>query len=214
MYEYHKINSLFKRDMTQKHKPFLEGEWSAPEFEYLANCSWDFTEKIDGTNIRVMYDGEKVTFGGRTDDAQIPAKLLERLQERFTTSNSMLPTVFNTATPDQPAVMYGEGYGAKIQKVGGNYRQDQDFILFDVRFGRWWLERDSVNHIAESLGLDSVPSLGKGTLWEAVEWARKGIQSTFGDFEAEGIIAVPSIPMLARSGSRIITKVKCKDFIK
>ena len=28
--------------------------------------------------------------------------------------------------------MYGEGYGAKIQKGGGNYRQDQDFVLFDV----------------------------------------------------------------------------------
>ena len=34
MTEYHKIQSIFKRDMTSKRKTLIEGEWTLPEFEY------------------------------------------------------------------------------------------------------------------------------------------------------------------------------------
>lgn len=67
MKEYHKINTIFKRDPETRNKTLLEGQYSVPEFEYLANNKWIFTEKIDGTNIRVMWDGKKVTFGGKTE---------------------------------------------------------------------------------------------------------------------------------------------------
>ena len=83
MTEYHKIQSIFKRDMTSKRKTLIEGEWTLPEFEYLAGNTWIFTEKVDGTNIRVIFKDGGVTFGGRTDDAQIPAQLVTRLNERF-----------------------------------------------------------------------------------------------------------------------------------
>lgn len=55
MTEYHKIQTLFKRDMESKHKTLLEGQWTLPEFEYLAGNVWTFTEKVDGTNIRVIF---------------------------------------------------------------------------------------------------------------------------------------------------------------
>lgn len=47
MNEYHKIQTLFKRDMTTKKKSLIEGQWTLPEFEYLANNRWIFTEKVD-----------------------------------------------------------------------------------------------------------------------------------------------------------------------
>mgnify|MGYP001604261791 FL=1 len=53
MIEYHKINSLYKRDPRGK---MLFGDYSCPEFEYLQNNEWSFQEKIDGTNIRVRWD--------------------------------------------------------------------------------------------------------------------------------------------------------------
>ena len=53
MREYHKIQSLFLRDPATQHRTFLHGQWSMPEFEYLADLEWTFTEKVDGTNIRV-----------------------------------------------------------------------------------------------------------------------------------------------------------------
>ena len=80
-----------------------------------------------------------MTFGGKTDNAQIPAPLVARLNERFLPLADMLSEMFENG-----ACLYGEGYGAKIQKGGGNYRPDQDFVLFDVRVGEWWLERTSV----------------------------------------------------------------------
>ncbi len=208
MTEYHKIQSIFKRDMNSKRKTLIEGEWTLPEFEYLAGNAWTFTEKVDGTNIRVIFNHGSVTFGGRTDDAQIPAQLVARLNERFLPLAGKLGEVF----ADGAAVLYGEGYGAKIQKGGGNYRADQDFVLFDVRVGQWWLQRADVEDVAHRLGIDIVPVIGEGTLHDAVEWAKRGIRSKWGDFEAEGIVARPKTELNTRSGNRMIAKIKCRDF--
>ena len=56
MEKYHKIMTVFKRDPETKYKTLLMGEWALPEFEYLCCNPWVFTEKIDGTNIRVNWD--------------------------------------------------------------------------------------------------------------------------------------------------------------
>lgn len=208
MSEYHKIQSIYKRDMASKRKTLIEGEWTLPEFEYLASNVWTFSEKVDGTNIRVIFKDGGITFGGRTKDAQIPAQLVGRLNERFLPLAENLGEVF----ADGAAVLYGEGYGAKIQKGGGNYRQDQDFVLFDVRVGQWWLQRADVHDVAQKLGLDVVPVIGEGTLHDAVAWAKRGIRSTWGDFEAEGIVARPKTELNTRSGHRLVAKIKCRDF--
>jgi hypothetical protein len=208
MSEYHKIQSIFKRDMNSKGKPLIEGDWTLPEFAYLANNVWVFTEKVDGTNIRVIFQDGGITFGGRTSDAQIPAQLVTRLNETFLPLTEKFGGIF----ADGSAVLYGEGYGAKIQKAGGNYRPDQDFILFDVRVGDWWLQRADVEDVAAKLGIDVVPIIGEGTLHDAVCLAKDGIRSAWGDFEAEGIVARPKTELKTRSGHRLIAKIKCRDF--
>ena len=207
MNEYHKIQTIFKRDMESKGKTLLEGQWTLPEFEYLSNNKWVFTEKVDGTNIRVIFKDGSVTFGGKTDSAQIPAQLVARLNERFLPIAAQLQEIFGC-----DACLYGEGYGAKIQKVGGNYRQDQDFVLFDVRVGDWWLQRNDVEDVAYKLGIDIVPIIGEGTLHDAIAAAKTGIVSTWGEFQAEGIVARPKTELTTRNGQRIITKIKCRDF--
>lgn len=208
MSEYHKIQTLYKRDMSSKRKTLLEGQWTLPEFEYLADNLWTFTEKVDGTNIRVVFEGGGVTFGGRSNEAQIPAQLVARLNEHFLPLLQRLGEVFT----DGAAVLYGEGYGAKIQKIGSHYRADQDFVLFDVRVGPWWLQRADVEDVAQKLGLDVVPVIGEGTLHDAVAWARTGIRSTWGDFAAEGIVARPKVELMTRGGQRLIAKIKSRDF--
>ena len=205
MDEYLKIQTVFKRDPETNHKTLLLGQYSLPEFEYLADNDWVFTEKVDGTNVRVMFDGKNITFGGKTDNAQLPAPLLNRLKDRF--GVAALMAVF----PDG-GCLYGEGYGAKIQKGGGNYRQDQDFVLFDVRVGAWWLQRADVKDVAEKLNLEIVPIVGQGTLREMVEATMIGFNSRWGDFIAEGIVARPATELCTRGGERIITKIKHKDF--
>jgi hypothetical protein len=49
MSEYHKIQTIYKRYLTNPKKPLIVGQWSEPEFEYLAGNRWQFTEKVDGT---------------------------------------------------------------------------------------------------------------------------------------------------------------------
>jgi|GEM_PF-166217 len=208
MNTYHKIQTVYKRDPETKYKTLLDGDFSLPEFDYLRNNEWVFTEKVDGTNIRVMQNDGKVTFGGKTDRAQIPAKLIERLYDTFMPLTKQLSDVFNSSD----VCLYGEGYGQKIQKGGANYRKDQDFVLFDIRVGRWWLQRKDVEDVAGELGLDIVPIIGKGTLQDMVSMAKEGITSTWGDFQSEGIVARPSTELVTRSGQRLITKIKTRDF--
>lgn len=204
MNEYHKINTVFKRDKATNR--IIEGDYACPEFGYLADNLWSWTEKVDGTNIRVLFKDGRITFGGKTDAANIPAQLSTRLIERFLPLTDNMHDIFGC-----DACLYGEGYGDKIQK-GGNYRKDQDFILFDVKVGDFWLQRVDVEDVASKLGIDVVPIIGSGTLHDAVAWAKHGITSTWGSFTAEGIVARPHTELFSRSGHRIITKIKCIDF--
>ena len=208
MNQYHKIQTVFLRDPATNYKTLLEGQYALPEFEYLADNQWVWTEKVDGTNIRVMWDGTTITFGGKTDNAQIPAFLVNRLSDTF----FPLRDTFLSLWPDGGVCLYGEGYGAKIQKGGGNYRPDQDFVLFDVKVGDWWLRRGDVEIVSAKLGIDVVPVIGYGTLFEMVELARNGFESEWGHFTAEGIVARPYVELFNRGGNRIITKIKHSDF--
>ena len=206
MNQYHKIYSPFVRDeVTNK----LTREWSRPEFEYLKDKTWYGTEKVDGTNIRVMWTGTDVVFGGKTDNAQLPSDLVRILGEKFSTIT--MRQKFAEKFADKKVCFYGEGYGAGIQK-GGCYRQDKSFILFDVWIEDVWLNIGNVKGIAESFGIDLVPTVKEGTLDELVAYIESKPKSTWGDFEMEGIVARPSCVLLNNCGERLITKIKCCDF--
>ena len=210
--KYHKIMSLFKRNM-EGDKKFIIGDWTTPEIEYLKDQDWVWTEKVDGTNIRVMWNGKEVVFGGRSDDAQLYTALLLRLQELFMRIEPRQIFADNFGIEEVDVVLYGEGYGAKIQKGGGNYIPNgMDFVLFDVAVNGTYLERENVEDIAKKFGIKVVPIIGHGTLNEAIELTKKGFKSQWGDFIAEGIVARPKVELLTRRGERIITKVKHKDF--
>lgn len=212
MIEYHKIQSVFMRDPATKHRTFLMGEWAVDAFGYLANNNWLWSEKIDGTNIRIIWDGFSVRFGGRTNDAQMPVFLMERLQALFHADK--VGPVFGDVEPGTEVYLFGEGYGAKIQKGGGLYKPDGvDFILFDVMVGGIYLERRNVLDVANKLGIDVVPIIGHGTLHDAIARTEAGFPSTIGTARAEGLVLRPETELCDRMGRRIITKVKTKDFI-
>lgn len=206
MREYPKIYGPYKRHTEGPNRnKLIVGEWTHPALEALQNTTWLFTEKVDGTNIRVHWDGHKVTYGGRTDRAQIPAKLIAVLDGLF--PEELFEQVFGEST----ATLYGEGYGAGIQS-GGAYRSDMGFVLFDVMVGEWWLLRDAVEDVAAKFGIDDVPVVLEGTLHDAITLVSKGLDSNWGPFSAEGLVGVPKAGLLDRSGKRISVKVKSRDF--
>lgn len=87
MKEYHKIKTVFSRDPDTNFRTLLIGEWAIPEFEYLALNKWVFTEKVDGTNIRIMWNEEKreLNFGGKTQSffSAVPSETEPQREERI-----------------------------------------------------------------------------------------------------------------------------------
>ena len=239
---YQKINTIFKRDENNIIMP--DAEFSVPELNWLRNCKFDASEKIDGTNIRIEVTPEKfyicpdvyadifsVTYKGKTDNAQIPAHLLKHLEETYPENNVlaalglpksitkewMIEKGYETFEDIPMYTIYGEGYGIKIQK-GGNYIKDGvGFIVFDVKVGDMYLLRPSMEDIALKLGAPIVPYMGQFTIDEAIEFVKKGFKSTIAenkDYDAEGLVLKSPDGIRTRRGERIIFKIKTCDFIK
>ena len=208
MREYPKIETIFSRD-TEGTKKLIFGTYQNETVKYLRFNDWQFTEKIDGTNISVEWDGHAVSFHGRTERAQIPKHLLEYLEKTFLTTEA--EELFEQTYGDKNVILYGEGYGAKIQN-GGNYRSDVSFILFDVLIGDNWQEREWVEKTAKMFGIDVVPVVFVGSLEEGIDYVMEHHPSTIGTAMMEGIVGRPMVEMRDRLGKRIIVKIKWEDF--
>ena len=209
MREYHKIETLFERD--EKTKKLIIGKYRSPEIEFLKDNIWQFTEKVDGTNIRVFWDGHSVVFGGRTDKAEIPSHLLNKLNELF--GGEINAQMFEQKFGETHVELFGEGYGVKIQN-GGLYRDDVDFILFDVIINDNYQPRESVADIAKYFNIDIVPIILEGTLQQGLDYILCNRQSFVAKngAEIEGLVAKPKIELQTRNGKRLIIKIKYKDF--
>lgn len=173
---------------------------------------WVFTEKVDGTNIRVCWDGHTVSFAGRTDKAQIPTHLVNRLNELF--GGETNEELFEQKFGENEVELFGEGYGAKIQGCGSQYRDDVDFILFDVMINGNYQPREAVEDIAKFFGIDVVPIVLEGTLQQGVDYVlsnRKSLVAKNGA-EIEGLVGRTKLETFDRTGNRNIVKIKYRDF--
>lgn len=209
MVKYNKIETLYKRDMEGT-KKLLEGEFRNPTVEFLKDSVWQFTEKVDGSNISICWDGHTVTFNGRTERAQIPMHLLNYLKATFGTSEA--EQIFEEKFGETPVILFGEGYGPKIQKGGGLYSEDVSFILFDVYICENYQSRETVEEIAKSFGIDIVPIIFEGTLQEGVDFVKTNPDSTMGTAKMEGLVGRPKVELRDRCGKRVIVKIKWEDF--
>lgn len=211
MTPYIKIETPYTRD-TEGTKKLIEGNFRNQTVEFLKDLEWVCTEKIDGTNIGIAWDGHNVSYQGRTERAQIPSPLMSKLIELF--GGATNEELFEQKFGEMPVVLFGEGYGTGIQK-GGKYRKDVSFILFDVFLPEQnlWLTRDSVEDIAKAFNIDVVPVVMTGTIEQAVEFVKTNPQSTIGTAPMEGLVCRPKIELLDRMGRRVIVKIKACDFV-
>lgn len=216
---YPKIETLFNRD--PKTFKVIEGQFRFPELTNIK--TWWITEKIDGTNIRIAYfvDGgaRRLLFLGRTNNAQMPTFLLSYLQQTFTLDK--MKSAFPDLKDEDTVILFGEGYGPKIQKGGGNYSKEVSFRLFDVKVGKWWLEQENIWIVAANLGLKHVPDLySPMTLEEAVDLVKSEPKSIVAQEDGgkpdshkiEGIVARTRPLLLRRNGERLMWKLKIRDF--
>ena len=210
--EYQKIGNVFKFD--PKHKTIVGVN---EPYETLKNIIWQGTEKVDGTNTRIYWDGHSVEIAGHTDKAEFNPKVLAALEEMFKTKE--MEYLFEQAFQGKEVYLFGETYGEAIQS-GGSYMENghgTGFILFDVKVNNYDLKRKDVQDVAEQLGLDTVPVVFEGTLDEAKAFVAVHKMSTLGGgkHEMEGLVLVPRDVQLYDANHDLI-KCKCKyrDMLK
>lgn len=229
-WSYPKIETLYTRDpMTHR----VTSEIRVPEFTIPQ--TWHVTEKIDGTNVRIMLKhtpegGSVVTYGGRTNAASLQVSLITWLLEHLPADR--VRAAFDL---DTTAMIFGEGYGERIQAGGGDYRPGVAVRIFDVVvFGAedaerhhhpkaWWLNWAAIEDVAKKLGVETVPVLGRAlTLEQAaglVRDAKEAAPSAVSIMETtrtvrpmEGIVARTEPILFTRTGGRLAFKLKHKDY--
>lgn len=188
MIEYMKIQNVFKFD--EKYRKIIG--LNEP-YETLKDIQWYGTEKVDGTNTRILWDGHRISIMGHTEKSQLPKHLTEYLSNIFLTSE--MEYVFEQIFEDKEVAIFGESYGNKIQKDGEKYINDNvGFIIFDININNFWLSRENVENICKRLNFDVVPIVFNGTLDEAKEFILKHPCSTLSkEHEMEGLVLKPKI---------------------
>lgn len=221
MKTFQKIDGPFRRDPSNPR--VIIPEWRNKAVEMLADAPiWVASEKIDGTNIRVGWDGYNIAFGGRTDRADIPKDLLAHLTATFHTPGVEEWFEENFPLGDaefRDVVLFGEGFGPKIQS-GGKYRKDISFIGFDVYVDGVYLSPKNSQGIFETLDIEFVGTRNVYTgewisdtsqpapLSLFIEQVRSGLTSEWDEFEAEGLVARTIEPLYDQRGERLIVKIK------
>lgn len=212
MKKYTKIDTIFERDLNGT-KKLIEGKFRDKTVEFLKDNEWICTEKIDGMNIGVVWDGHTVSYQGRTERAQIPTALLDNLNECF--GGSINEELFEQKFGEMQVILFGEGYGRRIQVKRG-YKSKPKFILFDVYLPEQdlWLERTSIEDIAQTFNIEVIPIVMRATLQEAVDFVKTKPKSILNDdIDMEGLVCKPAVDLLSRVGKRMIVKIKVEDFI-
>ena len=213
MKEYQKIETVFERD-TQT-KKLLFGKFRNPTVKYLASNEWNVTEKIDGTNIRVLWDGHKFSFGGRTDKAEVPKPLLEKLNSLF---NYKQEQIFEQIFGEKEVIIFGEGIGEKIQC--GLYGKEYRFLVFDIMINGKYLRLSDTIHICNQLSLETVPvwndTMSLTDLLTAI-WTNDEIQRASSELggesgNVEGFVVRPTETIYDNNLDRVIVKLKFRDF--
>lgn len=224
--EYPKTENLYARD-PETHISGPEWGFRMPEVGQVGR--WLVLEKVDGMNMRVVYEPgaepPDVHIYGRTDRANIPGDLRDHMGSVF--DSDKLWDIFMPPS-DDPAwgcdchpvekapgpnevILYGEGYGAGIQQ-GGHYGPEKRFILFDVRVDGKWLDWDDVVDVAEKLDIETVPVLARGV---DLETAKKYVSYScllgHEHEKVEGIILRTDPYLFDWRGNRVMAKYKVRD---
>lgn len=214
MYKYPKIETVYKRDMEGT-KQLIEGDFRDKTVEMLAEFPiWDCYEKLDGSNHQIFWDGHSLTLGGRTENSNIPKRVVEYYNRKF--NNNETEELFEQMFHDRQKVLYFEAIGEKIQTFGAKYGEVR-FVLLDVYDvnNNSWLSYDLLKDLALALNVEcKFLYLESSTLGNAIELVRSKPFSIHADgsLPIEGVVCLPKCELKDWTGNRVIVKIKGCDF--
>jgi len=201
---YPKIQSVFKRTEDKLFLPVFRH----PVFEYLYDADWSIAEKMDGVNVRVFWDGEAVSFAGRSANSSFNQAQLAYLHTVFPVEK-----FFGL----DACYLFGEMVG-KDCHTNRYLLQTVEFFLFDSfqLSSQSWQSEDTLTMFAERFGIRQPAKIEHIlTLREIVEISYLNFgnptSESFPRIPCEGIILRPLTPLFLAHGERVITKMKYAD---
>lgn len=193
--------------MDSVNKALIMGDYACEEFGLINR--WHVEEKIDGMNVRIIVHKENMVIAGRGDDSVVPNKLRQHITDLMTPERIQSLQVL---IGNDQFTLFGEGYGPSIQN-GGNYRDDQGFILFDCMSTRW-STREELAQIATLLNCPTPHQFGMMTEEEIVALIQsKPLSlSSVRPHPMEGVICRSNPLMISNyTATPLMFKLKCKD---
>lgn len=216
----------------------IEGVYSREEFRSISK--WQATEKIDGMNIRIFFDGKSIKVRGRNDNAQIHVMLQEWIRKNIPIDVMQKVCGFGGEqdvekkynkfvhpSPNHEVILFGEGYGRKIQQGDDYYKEGQKFILFDVVINGRWLIREEVETFAAAVRstfrelhnreseLKTVPILPFTTEAQIIDYVKAQPPSIIAEnnkLVSEGVVVTSDPMMFDKDGNPIRWKLKTADY--
>lgn len=162
MHFYPKISSPYKRT-DPKSKAVNTEVYVDETAKLLSNIEYYATEKVDGTNLNIIYDGDKVSYEGHTDKTNWNPEVAKWIEDRFVNNEA-----FNQMCEQKFGAKYiifnGELIGPKIQS--NLYKlNDYKFICFDIGELRLiqgehiWYSRAALEGICTEFGIQFSPAV-------------------------------------------------------
>ena len=207
--EYPKIHNIFKFDANTKD---FTRTYFDEEVEYLKDLPWYGTEKYDGMNIRVFYDGYDISFYGRSDKSELPKEVNDLLHSCFDKTT----TIFEENFGDSEVILFLECYGGKIKasKKRNWYNSTEETLVgLDVMIDGKFLNRTKISEIFDLFSIPSIELIKFESLVQAIDYVENKSNRIEGEAYFEGLVLTPIYPLYIK-GSRIIVKVKCSLFNK
>lgn len=173
------------------------------------------TEKVHGTSAHVSFKrnatdpslSELKLFSGGEPYARFAALWnLDELKQRFIEKGF------------EEIVVFGEAYGGSQQGMSHTYGPKLCFIVFEVKIGDRWLDVETADRVATSLGFEFVPYKRIPMTIEAIDAERDAdsevaIRRGMGPGKKrEGVVLRPLVEVTLNNDERIIAKHKREDF--
>lgn len=215
--KYEKFSSPFKKD----DKFFNTIEMA----QNLPVGTWIKTEKIDGTNIRIILTKPEEGMLQVKREVHIASRKLI-LNREDKGSNQYLDCLKDVnlhkieeyfKDVDSTVTIYGEGYGAGVQK-GGIYSKEKRFRVFDIRIGEAYQDFEYVKKVCLDNQLNLVPIIGEvreityGECHNSLVKFKETLLKEGDGGKPEGIVYKFEPVLLNKYKERLIFKVKFKDF--
>ena len=213
--EYPKLKNLHKRDPADnKVIDEFTDEIFSPE--QLGNAGWTWREKMDGTNLRIIWDGHRAEYRGRTDRAQFSDGQTVFLDEKI--KSPAFEELLEQTFGNTEAALYAELIGNKIQ--GNPHKIDgYEIRVYDAFVAGWWLLPVNVDELANDLGLDSAEIIGVapiGHMHQGMKDIASMAEALEGEAEPleyiEGIVGTAPGSVLGRDGTILRVKLKLENY--